>query len=154
MNSSFSSVISKNNISIPDLSEDLLMCWSLIWLSFMIIIFWLQMNSTALPSAQQVAKYLTLLTLVLSLVDLSVGLPSSSNLVNNRLFAHMIRTRSLPKRYCGRHIVNILSMLCDGNYFGPSKRNHLNDDNKPDTLNNGNSLHLSRMTFDIFMFIS
>ncbi|XP_054159733.1 LIRP-like [Oppia nitens] len=58
------------------------------------------------------------------------------------MFKHVIKTRSAKQKYCGKNIVNILSMLCDGNYFSPSKRNQLNnhDSNHKtliENLNNG-----------------
>ena len=92
------------------------------------------MNQATIPSATQ------LLAIMLIFIALVNTMPSSESLLNNKLLTHVIKSRSASKKYCGNHIVQILGLLCDGQYYSPSKRNNfnMNLDTKQNTLNNGN----------------
>lgn len=97
------------------------------------------MHSSMTPSSLLLATLISVYILTVSLLSSSLALPSSpTDLITNRQYQHIIKTRSAAQKYCGNSIVNILSLLCDGNYFSPSKRNSINQDSKQNTLNNGN----------------
>jgi len=97
-----------------------------------------QMHSYRTPSSFLLATFISIYILTISPLSTSLALPASpTDLISNRQYQHIIKTRSAPRKYCGNNIINVLRLLCDGNYFSPSKRNSINPDSKQTTLNNG-----------------
>ncbi len=97
-----------------------------------------QMHSYRTSSSFLLATFISIYILTISLLSTSLALPASpTDLISNRQYQHIIKTRSAARKYCGNNIINVLRLLCDGNYFSPSKRNSINPDSKQTTLNNG-----------------
>lgn len=100
-----------------------------------------QMHCSVVPThCLAICAALILTVVLLAMVGPATGQPSTPDTKDGQTYGQIIRrVRSLrSKYYCGHQIVQILSLLCDGNYHGPSKRNGQSaDDTKQNQLNNG-----------------
>ena len=111
------------------------LCINYIDLCIDVLIALKQMHSYRTSSSFLLATFISIYILTISLLSTSLALPASpSDLISNIHYQHIIKTRSAARKYCGNNIINVLRLLCDGNYFSPSKRNSINPDSK---RNNG-----------------
>ncbi|CAG2107040.1 unnamed protein product [Medioppia subpectinata] len=60
------------------------------------------------------AKYLAITIALVAIMSDVVPVLSMPGAAHSKLYKHVIRSRSTPRRYCGRNLVNMLSLLCDG----------------------------------------